>query len=109
MKGPGILSQRIADYRDFAGNTAEGDPMRYIFVRAQPNVVIELVADLNLEAEFTNIKTIRAQLRSLIAATHRGRSRSRQSGFRVRDIWLSWLAEFATDCLWGGVVAPVLH
>jgi Protein of unknown function (DUF2785) len=45
------------------------DPMRYISVRAQLNVVSELVADLDVEAESTNLKKIRAQLRSLIAAT----------------------------------------
>jgi Protein of unknown function (DUF2785) len=45
------------------------DPMRYIAVRAQLNTVSALVADLDIEPVSTNLKNIRAQLRSLLAAT----------------------------------------
>jgi hypothetical protein len=45
------------------------DPMRYISVRAQLNTVSALVADLDIEPDSPNLKNIRAQLHSLLAAT----------------------------------------
>jgi len=46
------------------------EPMHYIAVRAQLNTVTALVADLDVESESSNIRSIRTVLRSLLAATH---------------------------------------